>query len=327
METHRKHVQRGTLPAILLIILFLFVALFTIHTLLVRAPEVPDDTDASVDLPADSQTSAQESEEPLDVRKQYFYTLLLAGRDNGNGGTDTIILAAFDGSGKRCTCISIPRDTRVEINGKSHKINAAYNIGGMPQLAESVSDLLGIPVDFTVLVDLQGFAALVNAIDGVDFNVPIDMDYDDPYQDLSIHFSKGMQHLNGEDALKVVRFRHNNDGTGYGSEDIGRMATQQAFLKAVAKKMLRPENLGKVGEYANIFQHYVDTNLKASDIAWFGEQAIAMGLDNIHFSTIPSEWISPYMYLFPEETLTLVNESLNPYESDRDIEDLHIPQP
>ena len=80
--------------------------------------------------------------------------------------------------------------------------------------------------------------ALVDAIGGVDFDVPINMDYDDPIQNLSIHFKKGVQHLSGADALRVVRFRHNNDGSGYGSEDLGRMATQQKFLKAVAKKML-----------------------------------------------------------------------------------------
>ena len=57
----------------------------------------------------------------------------------------------------------------------------------------------------------------------------MNMDYDDPLQDLSIHFPKGMRHLDGAEALKVVRFRHNNDGTGYGSEDVGRMATQQNF--------------------------------------------------------------------------------------------------
>ena len=72
-------------------------------------------------------------------------------------------------------------------------------------------------MDFTVTVDLDGFAALVNAIGGVDFEVPISMNYDDPYQDLHIHFSAGMQHLSGAEALKVVRFRHNNDGSGYGS--------------------------------------------------------------------------------------------------------------
>ena len=142
-------------------------------------------------------------------------------------------------------------------------------------------------------MDLTGFAALVDAIGGVDFEVPIDMNYDDPYQDLHIHFSAGMQHLTGEEALKVVRFRHNNDGSGYGSEDIGRMETQQAFLKAVAKQTLTLSNLDKISEFANIFNAYVETDLSLGNLAWLGKEAISMGADAVSFSTLPGEWKSP----------------------------------
>ena len=71
--------------------------------------------------------------------------------------------------------------------------------------------MLGIPVDFYVSVDLKGFIALIDQIDGVDFDVPEDMDYDDPYQDLHIHFKAGLQHLSGQQSMEVVRFRHNSD--------------------------------------------------------------------------------------------------------------------
>jgi len=181
-------------------------------------------------------------------------------------------------------------------------------------------------VDYTVQVDLQGFEALVNAIGGVYFDVPLDMDYDDPYQDLSIHITKGMQLLDGANALNVVRFRHNNDGTGYGSEDLGRMQTQQKFLKAVAKQTLTPSNLNKVDDFVKIFQRYVDTDLTLGNLAWLGKEAIAMGVDNIDFSTLPGEWVSPYIRLDPEATLTLVNQYLNPYVEDRVAEDLNIPR-
>ena len=180
-------------------------------------------------------------------------------------------------------------------------------------------------MDYTVSVDLRGFAALVNAIGGVTFDVPINMNYDDPYQDLHIHFSAGPQYLTGEEALKVVRFRHNNDGTGYGSEDIGRMQTQQNFLKAVAKQTLTVDNLGKVDEFVKIFQQYVDTDLTLGNLAWLAKEAIGMGADAIQFSTLPNEWRSPYIYLDPAETLTLVNTWLNPYVEDRTAEDLNIP--
>ena len=155
--------------------------------------------------------------------------------------------------------------------------------------------------------------------------VPISMNYDDPYQDLHIHFSAGMQHLSGAEALKVVRFRHNNDGSGYGSEDIGRMQTQQNFLKAVAQQTLTLSNVDKVGEFAKIFQQYVDTDLSLGNLAWLGKEAISMGVDKISFSTLPNEWRSPYIYLDPDATLELVNQYLNPYVEDRTMEDLDIP--
>ena len=194
----------------------------------------------------------------------------------------------------------------------------------MKQVAQTLSDQLGIPVDYTVEVSLNAFVALVDSIGGVDFNVPVPMDYDDPIQDLSIHFKAGMQHLTGSEALKVVRFRHNNDGTGYGSEDIGRMKTQQNFLVTVAKKLLQPSNITKVSTFAKIFQQYVKTDLELGELAWLGQEAFSMGPENIAFSTLPGEWKSPYIYLNAEEVLTLVNEHLNPYAEDRVMEDLNI---
>ena len=125
--------------------------------------------------------------------------------------------------------------------------------------------------------------------------------------------------------MKVVRFRHNNDGSGYGSEDIGRMQTQQNFLKAVAQQTLTVGNLDKIDEFVNIFNTYVDTDLTLGNLAWLAKEAISMGAENISFSTLPSEWRSPYIYLDREEVLTLLNTYLNPYVEDRTMEDLNIP--
>ena len=189
-------------------------------------------------------------------------------------------------------------------------------------LADTISEQLGIPVDYTVSVDLKGFAALVDAIGGVDFDVPVNMDYEDPYQDLYIHISKGMHHLSGSEALKVVRFRK-----GYATQDIGRMETQQKFLKAVAKQTLTVSNLGKIDEFVKIFQKYVKTDLTLGNLAWLGEEAISIGADNIEFSTLPGVWNDhdKFIYLNKDDVLTLVNEHLNPYVEDRTAEDLHLP--
>ena len=329
----RQRKQPHTLQVFLIIVLVLLTVCVLVKAFFLKAPE-----QKAAELPAQSAASDTDSQQAPEEqaaqealrshleRKGGFYTILLSGLDDDNGGSDTNILMAVDTVNGYVYGASIPRDSKAIIGGKAHKINYAYNKGGTALLASTVSEQLGIPVDYTVCVNLQGFTALVDAIGGVDFEVPINMDYDDPIQGLSIHFKKGMQHLSGADALRVVRFRHNNDGTGYGSEDLGRMQTQQKFLKAVAKKMLSFENLiSNPRKYAEIFGQYVDTDLSVTDLAWFGMQVLGMGVDKIDFSTLPNEWKYPYIYLDPDETLALVNTYLNPYVEDRTAEDLNLP--
>ena len=329
----RQRKQPHTLQVFLIIVLVLLTVCVLVKAFFLKAPEQkaaelpaqPVSGDADASQSQEEQASQDALRSHLE-RKGGFYTILLSGSDNGNGNSDTNILVAIDTKTGYVYGVSIPRDSKAYWDGKAHKINAAFGKGGMEKLSEIVSDQLGIPVDYTVSVNLKGFAALVDAIGGVDFDVPINMNYDDPVQNLSIHFKKGVQHLNGADALRVVRFRHNNDGTGYGSEDLGRMQTQQKFLKAVAKKMLSAGNLvTKIDDYARIFSQYVDTDLTVGNLAWLGTEVLKMGVDKIDFSTLPNEWKSPYIYLDADETLTLVNTYLNPYVEDRTADDLNIP--
>lgn len=168
-------------------------------------------------------------------RKERFHTILLGGLDDENGGSDTNLLVAVDAKNGKIDVISLPRDTLLDVSWPVKKLNNAYHHGGFTQTMEEVSRLLGIPVDHYVTVDLRAFVELVDAIEGVDFDIPVEMDYDDPEQDLHIHFPAGPRHLTGKEALEVVRWRQNNDGTGYATADIGRIGTQQAFLMAAAK--------------------------------------------------------------------------------------------
>ena len=337
MSTSRRHCRKQrNINLVLLAILLLLTGavVYTAFHGFFRPPElkeedVPSQAPVQIKPGQAHDTSAEEdavaAAEALRShreRKPGFYTILVSGVDDGNGNSDTNILVAVDTGQGAIYGVSIPRDTKAVWNGKNHKINAAYGSGGMDKLADVISGQLGIPVDNTILVDLKGFVALVDAIGGVDFNVPIDMDYEDPYQDLYIHIPKGMQHLSGSEAIKVVRFRE-----GYASQDIGRMETQQKFLKAVAKQTLKVSNLGKIDDFVRIFQKYVKTDLTLGNLAWLGSEAISIGADNIEFSTLPGVWNSKdsYIHLDREATLALVNEHLNPYVEDRVPEDLNIP--
>lgn len=325
----RQRQQPRTLQVFLIIVLVLLTVCVLVKAFFLKAPE-----QKAAELPAQSAASDTDSQQSPEEqaaqealrshleRKGGFYTILVSGSDDGNGNSDTNILVAIDTVNGYIYGTSIARDTKAVWNGKNHKINAAFGSGGMEKMAEVVSDQLGIPVDYTVSVDLKGFAALVDAIGGVDFDVPVNMDYEDPYQDLYIHISKGMHHLSGSEALKVVRFRK-----GYATQDIGRMETQQKFLKAVAKQTLTVSNLGKIDEFVKIFQKYVKTDLTLGNLDWLGKEAISIGADNIEFSTLPGVWNDhdKFIHLNKDDVLTLVNEHLNPYVEDRTADDLNIP--
>ncbi len=330
MSTKLRKTKKQKRVSMLVSMLFAAATLVGIVACFIREPEIPPE-DLSEDNPStsDTQNSQQDSDSSVFTRKDDFFTILVSGVDDGNGNSDTNILVAFDAGTGQVNCVSIPRDTLIDVDWGIKKFNSCYGRGGIDLMAEKLEEMLGIPIDFTVTVDLQAFVKLVDTIGGVEFDVPINMDYDDPCQDLSIHFSKGYQYLTGEDALKVVRFRHNNDGSGYGTEDLGRIGTQQAFLMAVAKKMLQPKNIDKVSSYVQIFSDHVNTNLSVGNLAWLGTEAFSIGLDNINFMTLPGDgqgWYKggSYYILYPDEVLTMVNTYLNPYSADLELSDMHV---
>ena len=317
----------------LLSLLFLLTAVFATVKYVFRAPEL--DTDKAVVTPDGTastdvdRTGTDEPDAPGRTRRKYCYNILVSGLDDDNGGSDTNILVRFDVPNKRIDLVSLPRDTLLHNEYRNNKLNFAYAKGGTELLMEQIENLLGVPVDFYVTVNLKGFIALVDQIDGVDFDIPINMDYDDPYQDLHIHFTKGPRHLNGQEAMEVVRFRHNNDGTGYGTEDIGRIGTQQAFLKAVAKQLLQIGNVKNIPALVDIFYTYVKTDLTTGNLVWLGNEALNIGTENIHFATLPGDGSGYYnkqsvYVLDAQATCDLVNEALNPYNEALTLEDMDI---
>ncbi len=319
----------------LLILMMTAAALWGVWKILVPKPTVPDGAPVpptATTRPSTGQTagagdaSAEADEGPNRYeRKEDFWTFLFVGMDASGGNTDTLMLVSYDVKNQTVAVSSIARDTRVDVERKLKKINAAYALdGGVDGLKQEISMTFGIPIDYYLRVSVRGFVRLVNAVDGIDFYVPCYMDYDDPYQDLSIHYNKGTQHLNGQQALEVCRFRQNNEeseyGAGYG--DGGRQQTQRGVLKAVLKKVLA--NPGRIDEYIRIAQDNLDTDLSLSEMMWFGSKALAFDTENLNMMSMPCEWTNPYMYLDPDATLELVNEYLNPYTIDRTAEDLDI---
>jgi anionic cell wall polymer biosynthesis LytR-Cps2A-Psr (LCP) family protein len=198
---------------------------------------------------------------------------------------------------------------------------------------DEVSNLVGFPVDYYITVDMKAFKALVDEVGGIDFNVPIDMDYDDPTQDLSIHYTAGMKHLNGQQALEVARFRKNNDGTGYPDSDISRIATQQKILTTMAKKVLSWSSITKINRFIDIFAKYVDTDLSVSNLGWFASQALKLDTSgDVSYGTLPGDGSVTYKgvswcyELYPEKSLEILNELVNPYKTDLTMDMVDIAQ-
>ena len=324
----KKRANRGERVVVtLLSLLFLTVAVVATVKYVVRAPEpVTDNEDQQTQQDgAEDSDAIQTISNGRERKSKYCYNILLYGVDNDAGGSDTNMLMRFDAENKKIDVVSLPRDSLMS-NG--HKLNYAYNNGGTELLRSEVEDLLGIPVDFYVSVDLKGFIALVDQIGGVEFDVPCDMDYDDPYQDLHIHFKAGLQKLNGQQAMEVVRFRHNNDNTGYGGrQDLGRIETQQAFLKTVAQKLMKLENVPAMAE---TFLKYVKTDLTLGNLVWLANEALSMGgMDAISFATLPGDGTGWYkgmsVYaLDPEQVLAMTNSMLNPYAADITADEQNI---
>ena len=217
----------------------------------------------------------------LDKEEQVgLMNVLLIGIDEDRTRSDTIMLVSYDGYSNRLNILSFPRDTQVVMNGYRQKLNAAVGVGLQnvknnkdtepeEELIRRVKELSGLPVHYFVTIDFDGFKQIIDALDGVEFNVPYDMDYDDPAQNLHIHLKKGQQHLDGQAAHDFVRFRHNNDDSAPGEYimgDEGRIYWQQRFLKALFAQKAKPQYFSKITTLFDVLTQNVRTNYSLEDL-------------------------------------------------------------
>jgi len=203
--------------------------------------------------------------------------------------TDTMMLVKVNFGTGDINLLSIPRDTRVLVKDKEDKINHAHAFGGPSLTMKTVRDFLNLDVDYYVKVDYKLVMAVVEAIDGIKIDVPRNMNYNDPYCDppLNINLKKGFQTLNGQQAHDFLRWRKNNDGTGYPEGDIGRIKAQQMFLKELIKQTLKLKNATKLIEFIEIYYDYVETNVPLSVMVKGATSAKKINMENMKTSTIP----------------------------------------
>ena len=256
------------------------------------------------------------------------FTFVIGAVDEDETRTDALMVATMDTKQKTINVMNIPRDTMCNNNasGASRKINAAYAMGGIDQTKREIERLMGFQPDKYVIVNFDGIAAIVDAIGGVDYEIPFRMQYDDPSQDLHIDLYAGMQHLTGEQVVHFLRWRHNNDySMQYPNGDEGRVATQQDFLKELARQVLQISNITKIPAIADAVFKNVKTDLTAGELLWMGMQALQINNGSIRFFTLPGYGAmstagtsTAFSFFFPyyQETLDLVNQYFNPYEEE-----------
>ena len=266
------------------------------------------------------ETTPEPTEEPVATgRKDNCYTFVILANDQFLANTDTILVGRMDTDAGTLDVVHIPRDTLVNVSWGVKKINTVLvNERNDPErFLEHLGNLIGFTPDCYAVVNIRAVEKLVDCIGGVYYNVPRDMDYDDPTQDLHIHIPAGYQLLNGENAVKVLRFRVGNDNSGYANGDLGRIATQQSMLKTIAAQFLTLGNIPNLTSAIEIFQDNVTTNLTANNIAFFVREFLKMGTDSVRFHTMPGTLVSirggSYLQVVIDEWVDMVNDYLNPF--------------
>lgn len=277
-----------------------------------------------------NQTDAIVPDNVVEGRKPGCYTFLIAGKDKAASLTDTVLVGMLDTKNGALKFISIPRDTAVNVSYAPKKINqyyaAAENNGkdGVEALMAGVEKILGYRVDSYAIFDVDVFVELVDTMGGVEFDVPIDMDYDDPGQDLYIHVKKGFQKLDGYDTMGVFRYRKT-----YVDGDIGRLNVQHDLLKAMTKQLLTLGNVPNIKKLVDIYEKNVITNLSAGNVMFYVQEFLKLQDESITFETIPANYNGSkngmsYVFIHLDEWLTYLNTYLNPYTADVTADNVDI---
>jgi LCP family protein required for cell wall assembly len=256
--------------------------------------------------------------------------ILVLGVDAGVNGTrtnewtrsDVNMVVSIDPITKDAAIVSIPRDTRVFIPGKIaeySKMGHAHAYGGPNLTIETVEQFLEIDIDYYARADFEAFKRAVNALGGVDMDIPEDMHYEDPYQNLYIDFKKGPTHLDGDRALELVRYR------GYTDADIGRIRVQEAFLKALIKKAVSLSGIIKIPALYEELAPYIKTDLTGPEIIELANIARGIDPDNVKMGMVPG--IDKYItdngvelsYWVPdgEKTAQMVNDLIKGISRER----------
>lgn len=248
----------------------------------------PFDSDGSV-----SMESVEETAGKVKVN------VLILGVDKTEGLSDVIMVVRYDEENGKISAMSIPRDTYVEYNGHTRLVNSIYGAGGVEAVSRVVTELTGFGINYYVQFNVGTFEKLIDLLGGVEFDVPQNMNYDDPVQDLHIHLKKGLQTLNGHDAEAMVRFR------GYPQADLKRVEVQQDLLKALIKQKVSAKYIAKIPSVYSELKDDIECNMSINDMAIYAKSMLKLDFENdVYTCTMPTVLTGVDAHLYQDRTAT-----------------------
>ena len=263
-----------------------------------------------------------QSSDSIGERKRDSASILICGTDKDGTRTDTMMLLYLSGSENQVSLLSLPRDSyTVTSSGKAAKLNSAYGRGGtgeegMENLLDYVQDIVGYRPDGYVLVDFTLVPQIVDIMGGVEVEVPMDMKLE------GVTLKAGLQHLDGEEALTLLRFRK-----GYAMADLTRIEVQRSVIKACMEQWLSPAHIADASEAIALLESGSLSSLNMGNYVWIGK-TILLGMGNFRNDTLPgyADYIggASYYLLNRSDIAQLVNEAYNPYKTVITPEDLNI---
>ena len=252
-------------------------------------------------------------ESSIDISKKDPFSILLLGVDTGDlgrteqGRSDTMMVMTVNPNTNKATMVSIPRDTRTEIagHGTTDKINHAYAFGGTSMSVNTVQNMLGIPIDYYVEVNMQGLQDIVDAVGGVQVTSPLTFSYE------GYNFTEGEPtSLDGKTALAYSRMRY-DDPNG----DYGRQERQRQVIQATLEKVASLATISNYQDILGSLENNMQTNLEFDDmVKLFNNYRSAAGnieqvqlaaegttIDGIYYGIVSDEEMSRVSGLLKEQ--------------------------
>ena len=217
--------------------------------------------------------------------------ILLLGTDKSGLRSDVMMVFSFSSKDHSINSVSIPRDTRATLYGKYQKINSALSIGKEDLAIKAVKDVTGIPIHDCIKVNFQAVSDVIDALDGVEFEVPQRMQYEDPYQDLAIDLQPGKQILDGDHAMQLLRYRQ------YPMGDLQRVKVQQDFIKAVFDQKFKLKYVLKAEKILEAIEKNITSSLSVAEATKIAQQIMASGVENINSLELPTHMAPGGIYV------------------------------